>query len=131
MPFSYYIWQTSIWIIVVPIFIGFINIFNLDKRSKIIFYLVILAGSPQVLTVFFHHTKFLNQIYNVYSLIEFGLIYYFIGSQLQNKISKRIALTIVIFFGMLVVWSITSHGINDRFFNEWVAAANIFYLTWI
>jgi hypothetical protein len=108
-----------------------INFYKLDKHSKYIFYLVVLATIPQLLTAFFPHTSLLDLVYNIYTVIEFLLVYLFIGKKFENKVFEKISIGTVALFGILVLWFSIRFGMMARFFNEWVVTANIFYLTWI
>jgi len=126
-----YVWQLSVWIIILPLLVGAINFYKLDKQSRYVFYLVLLATIPQLLTAFISRTVLLDFIYNAYTPMEFLLVYLFIGRSLESSLFKNISMGTVVAFGILVFGFIFYFGMQAKFFNEWVAVANIFYLTWI
>lgn len=103
---------------------------KLDKESRIIFYLVILASVPQTLTDIIGNSL-LHFIYNVYTAIEFFLIYIFIGNKMQRRIFRNISTVIAVAFILLSLFIFIFYGWNHGFLNEWVCAANICYLSWI
>jgi hypothetical protein len=131
MNFSSLVMQLSIWSILLPLLAGISSYKRLDPESRILFYLVILATLPQLLTSFMAHSKELNFIYNIYTPAEFLLTYLFIGNRMQVRIFRNISLTIVGLFLFLSVFIIIRYGLNHRFLNEWVCAANTCYLGWV
>jgi len=131
MSLSYLILQLSIWSVVLPLVAGFLFFKSLDEPSRILFYVVILATIPQLLTVQMIHTKDLNVVYNAYTLIEFPLIYFLLGNKFQRKFFRYASKTIVILFFTLSALLIARFGLRDKFLNELVCAANTAYLAWI
>lgn len=131
MSLSQIILQLSIWSVLVPLVAGLFFYRYMDDPSRIIFYVVICATIPQLLTLQMLHMKGLNIIYNLYTLVEFVLIFLFVGIRLQTKALRRISYSMVALFVILSVWLVAFYGMYQKFLNELVCAANIAYLTWI
>ena len=131
MTLSEIILQLSIWSVLAPLVAGLFFFRYLDEPSRIIFYVVVVATIPQLLTIEMLHMKGLNIVYNAYTLVEFVLIFLFVGNKLQTSITRRIGYSLVALFFLLAVWLITRYGLYHKFLNELVCAANIAYLTWI
>jgi hypothetical protein len=120
----------SSWIILVPLVIGLCLYKRLDRDSRWIFYLVVLATVPQILTPFIPHTRFLGLVYNIYTPAEFALTYCFLGLKLQRKAFRMLSLIPVVCFAVISVWLVLLYGLENRFLNEWVCVANVSYLCW-
>lgn len=131
MSLANIILQLSIWSIVLPLVAGFFYFKQLDEPSRIVFMVVVLATIPQLLTIPMDQKKPLNVVYNVYTLLEFFLIYFFIGRDFQNRFSKRLSNILVCSFYVLAAWVIGKHGLYQKFLNELICAANVIYLIWI
>lgn len=131
MNLSNLIYEISIWSICVPLITGMVFYRRLDKPSCIIFYLIILALIPQLITEFKYCKPVLNLIYNAYTPIEFLLIYLFIGREFRRRLARNCALVIAGLFISLFFFLIIRYGMNKRFLNELVCGANIAYLCWI
>lgn len=128
---AYFILQLSIWSILLPLVAGFLFFKQLDESSRVIFIIVVLATIPQLLTVSMLHTKKLNVVYNVYTLLEFSLMYFFIGKEFQNRAFKIASYALIFLFYALALWVIHEYGLYEKFLNELICAANIIYLIWI
>jgi len=131
MQLSSITYQLSIWSVLVPLVTGLLLYKKLDPPSRIIFYLVLLAASPQIITEFMPSNPVRNVFYNVYTPAEFLLTYFFIGNKLQNRVLRNISFSLILLFIVLSVVLIGKYGLSGRFLNEWVCAANISYLCWI
>jgi hypothetical protein len=132
MAFSAFTYQMSIWSIIIPLMAGVFFYKKLDRDSKIIFYLVVLAASPQIITAFILSSSPVRNIfYNVYTPVEFVLTYLFVGKKIQNISFRNICRFVVVLFIILSVALVYRYGLSHRFLNEWVCAANISYLCWI
>lgn len=128
---SYYTLQLSIWSIIIPLIVGSIYFKKLNKQSKLIYYLVVLATFPQVLTAFIAKTPILNSIYNIYTPMEFALTYFFIGNKFKAFFFQKASQLIVVLFIFLSLIFFVYDGIEKKVTNELICAANIFYLCWI
>jgi hypothetical protein len=115
----------------VPLIIGLYYYKNLEMESRIILFLVILASLPQLLTDFMTNARLLNFIYNIYTPIEFLLTYFLIGNKMRGRIFRNISILVVIVFIALSVAICVRVGLNHRFLNEWVCAANTCYFCWV
>ncbi|HVZ96613.1 MAG TPA: hypothetical protein VG847_07045 [Chitinophagaceae bacterium] len=114
-----------------PLVAGLLFFKYLNKESRIIFLLVIIATVPQVLTAFIAQAVFLNTLYNIYTPVEFVMIYLLFGRQISYRLFKSIRMvSVVVFLGVSVPVVIIA-GIGNRFLNEWVCAANLCYVCWI
>jgi hypothetical protein len=131
MNFSEIILQLSIWSIIVPLVAGCFLFKKLDKPSLIMFAIVVLATIPQLLTVTMHHNKNLNIIYNLYTLLEFILMYLLFGRNLQTRIFRYLNVAAIIGFYTLAIVEIANYGMRAWFLNALVAASGIVYLVWI
>jgi hypothetical protein len=123
--------QISSWIILLPFLIGLPLYRKLDRDSRWVFGLVSLALIPQILTPFWNHTAFLGLVYNIYTPVEFILTFGFLGLKLQRRSFRVLSWIPVGGFLLISVWLIYRFGVQDRFLNEWVCAANISYLCWV
>jgi len=93
--------------------------------------LVFLAALPQILTAFIPQKALLNCIYNIYTIIEFILVYFFIGNKASTLFFKKISRLTVMFFVLFLFVLIINEGLTNRFLNELVCVANIIYVSWI
>jgi hypothetical protein len=131
MPWSDIILQLSIWSVVLPLVAGFLFFKQLDEPSRIVFYVVVLATLPQLLTASLHHSKNLNIVYNIYTPLEFIFIYFLLGNKYTKPIFRYISLCLVAVFFILLTVMIAWFGLYWKFLNELVCAANTIYLIWI
>ena len=92
----------SIWIILLPAITGLILFKRLDKDSKIIFVVVLLACIPQVLKFFMDGTELLNIVYNVYTPLEF-IVYWILFRQKIISPSRKTILD-----GMAAIFVVVS-----------------------
>lgn len=121
----------SIWSIIIPLLTGSLLYKKLDKESRIIFYIVVAAAVPQIITAFIQPSLVRNFLYNVYTPVEFVLTYILICNKLRGLLFRNICMSIIILFVVLSSTLIFTYGLSQRFLNEWVCAANISYLCWI
>lgn len=131
MSLSNIILYTSILIVALPLVAGLWYYRQLDKPSHIIFLLVVVAAIPQLLTLSLINTKDMNLVYNIYTLFEFSILYFFIGCNFQRQAFRKISFfTIIVFLGS-AVWLIFRYGLYQKWLNELVCVANIAYLVWV
>lgn len=131
MNWSYIILQLSIWIILVPLVAGLLFFRHLDEPSRIVFYVVVLAAVPQLLTASLDQTKGLNIVYNIYTPIEFIFLYFLLGNNYSKKAFAYTSTALLIAFFALAAALTVKEGLYDKFLNELVCAANTVYLIWI
>lgn len=127
----YYTLQLSIWSVIIPLLLGFAFFKKLDKKSKTIFFLVLVATIPQVLTAFIVQSEFLNSLYNIYTPVEFTIVYSFVAKSLSISLFKKIRTIMLIVFACFSFFIIGKYGLQKRFLNEWVCIANVCYIGWI
>ena len=77
--------DVSIWIILLPLFIGLSIYQRLNNESKLIFCIVVLGAIPQVLRPFLNGSLILTVLYNLYTPAEF-FVYFFV---FVNKIHSK------------------------------------------
>lgn len=122
----------SIWIIILPAFAGLINYRRLDRDSRWIFLLVLIATPPQLMSYFINsHDPTLNLAYNIYSVIEFGILALVFERKFHGWMNTwlfRRAVS-VYFAGTLVFFVIK--GVSGDFINELVCLNNGLYMIWI
>ena len=128
---SYFTLQLSIWSVVIPFLAGLLWFKQLSTASKTVFWLVIAAIVPQVLTEFMHQGNFLNTLYNIYTPVEFVIIYRLFYKPAYIPLFKRIRLVSVMLFLVFAIMIVSWYGINHRFLNELVCVANLCYVAWI
>lgn len=122
----------SIWIIVLPFVAGFINYRGLNKDSKWIFFLVIAALLPQLLSFPINRqTSLLNSTYNIYTLIEFGILYLLFKDKYQQPVHRFfLKMTLFIYFIISIIL-LAKSGFPARFLNDLVCVNNVLYMIWI
>jgi len=121
----------SIWIILLPAFTGLIVFRRLDKDSRIIFVVVLLACIPQVLKSFMDGTSLLTAAYNIYTPLEFIVYWILFRQKIISTHRKTILDAMAIVFAIVSVYLIYRYNIRSRFINEWVVLNNIFQVSWI
>ncbi|MET0637740.1 MAG: hypothetical protein ABWZ25_17050 [Chitinophagaceae bacterium] len=123
--------QLSIWIVLLPLVTGFLFFKRLDEPSRIVFYIVVFATVPQLLTVSMIKSKELNIVYNVYTLGEFLFTYFLLGHSFANKWFNYISRSLVVAYSTFAGILISYNGLYHKFLNELVCAASTVYLIWI
>jgi hypothetical protein len=133
MSFNNVLHLISIWIVILPLAAGLINYKGLNNDSKWIFYMTVAAVPPQILTYFVHltETKWLNVSYNLYTPIEFALLYGLFRRKYEVAINRLLQrLTAVVYAG-ISLYFIFVYGITDHFLERWVCVNNLIYIFWI
>lgn len=121
----------SIWVILLPLLIGFIFYKRLNIDSKLILLIVIIGTVPQVLRLIINNSSLLNILYNLYTPAEFTVYWLLFRKKfLFPGRRKYINLTALLFILLSIIF-LYSWGIQERFLNEWVIVNNIFQLSWI
>ena len=120
--------KVSIWIILLPLMIGFLALNKLDKDSKLILLIVLLGTVPQVLNPFYKNTASLNFIYNLYTLFEFFIYWYLYYINIQGNNFKRIASAILISFIAISFYLVLKNNMFNSFITVWVIVSNSFQL---
>lgn len=121
----------SIWIILMPAITGAILFQRLDKDSKIIFVVVLLACIPQVLKPFMDGTELLTIVYNVYTPLEFIVYWVLFRQKIISPSRKTILDGMAAIFAVVSAYLIYRYNIRTRFINEWVVWNNIFQVSWV
>jgi len=122
----------SIWIIVLPFVAGFINYKGLNRDSRWIFFLVLAALVPQILTFIINkQTSLLNISYNVYTLIEFGILYLIFKDKYQQSANNFILHMTLFIYGIISMILLIRNGFAAKFLNNLVCINNVIYMIWI
>lgn len=129
----------SIWIIVLPFIAGIICYKKLTKFSKIIFAVVCVGMFPQLLsslsfskllyTVFVY--KLLNLSYNLYTVIECVILFYFFYIQLHSKNIKRLAKFLLVSELLIVFFLFLKQNILNAYISNASSIVGVFYVIWI
>lgn len=128
---AHYVMESSIWSVAVPFIIGILLFRYLTVESKIVFLLVVAAVVPQVLTDFMIQDHFLNSLYNIYTPVEFAIIYMLFSGIGYISFFRKIRFMTIIVFVVLSIVIMLVYGLQNRFLNEWVCIANLCYVAWI
>jgi len=124
--------QLSIWIIIIPLLVGIMNSKGLNKDSKWILYLVSIALIPQALTALLvHENTLLNLSYNLYTPIEFGVLYIIFYSKHRIKANRHAMKITTMIFLASYSYFLIEYGLEKRFLNELVCISHILYMLWI
>jgi hypothetical protein len=124
--------SVSIWIIVLPVLAGFINYKGLNKDSRWIFLLVLIAAVPQLLTFAINeHTALLNISYNLYKLVEMAVFYFLFANKFLLKSSRVVLQCSILLYLCFVVYYLFSQGFAASFLNILVCINNCIYVLWI
>ncbi|RYY17297.1 MAG: hypothetical protein EOO04_25625 [Chitinophagaceae bacterium] len=122
----------SIWVIVLPFLAGVINYRNLNRDSKWMFYLVVAGLAPQILTSIINRsTPALNISYNLYTPVEFVLMYAIFFNKYSNGINRKIVRVSAFCYWPIAVFLFWQKGITTVFVNELVCINSVFYMIWI
>lgn len=121
----------SIWIILLPAITGVILFKRLDRDSRIIFIVVLLACIPQVLKSFLDGTRVLTVVYNIYTPIEFTVYWILFRQKITSQTRKKILDVMACIFLVASAYIIYQNNIFERFLNEWVVLNNIFQVSWV
>jgi len=123
----------SIWIVVLPLAAGLINYKGLNSDSKWIFYITVAAVPPQILTYFVHfnETKWLNICYNVYTPVEFALLYGLFRKKFELPVNQFLGRLFAVVYVGVSVYFIAAFGISAHFLEWWVCINNLIYIFWI
>jgi hypothetical protein len=128
---EYLIGQVSIWIVLIPFLLGCFYIFKLSKDSQLIWSITFFASIPQLMRAFIEDSDSLNIAYNLYTPIEFVLLYMLFKAHIYFTINKKVfdvlALTYILISPVLIFF----YGFVSRFNNQWVCLNNIVYVTWL
>lgn len=126
------LYQISIWIVVIPAIAGFINYKGLNRDSRWIFFLVLIAVIPQIFTFFLPaDSAILHTSYNLYTIIEFAFLFFiFKHKYLQNSHKIIVKASMLIYIITASVF-IVKEGIDLAFLNTLVCVNNVIYMSWI
>jgi hypothetical protein len=121
--------KLSAWIIILPLLVGLYRIRRLSKESICIVLVVIAGTLPQMLKAFSLGFVELNLSYNIYTCLEFLLLYVFF----KNKVSsfKRLFLMASILYIISAGVLILIQGIVRQFLSSLVCINSLIYLFWV
>jgi len=133
MSFNNILHLISIWIVVLPFVVGLINYKGLNGDSKWIFYITIAAVPPQILTyiVHFKETKWLNILYNLYTPVEFALLYGLFRKKYETSLSRMLLKMSGALYAGISIYCVSAYGITSQFLQWWVCVNNLIYIFWI
>lgn len=122
----------SIWIVVVPFLLGILNMKHLNRDARWIFMLVSVSLVPQLATAILQndHPAF-NLIYNVYTPMEFFILYHIFSSKFQGRSRKRIVRGSSLFYVLTCLIAFGYYSLWRRFVGELVVVNNLIYMLWI
>lgn len=122
----------SIWIIVLPVLAGFINYKGLNKDSRWIFLLVLIAAVPQLLTfVIDEHNTLLNISYNLYTLVEMIVFYFLFINKFSQQGNKWVVYSSAVLYLFVALYFFIKEGFAAKFLNTLVCINNSIYMLWI
>lgn len=122
----------SIWIILLPLLTGSWFIKKMSRDSFIIFVLVIIATPPQLITAFFElRSNTLNLFYNVYTPIEFILLFFLFKPKFYSSVNKKIFIATGVLYVIISVLFLLLFNLSKVFVNEWACVNNLLYIVWI
>ena len=133
MSFREIIHLISIWIVVLPLVAGLINYKGLNGDSKWIFYMTVAAVPPQILTYIVHlnETALLNISYNLYTPIEFILMYGLFRAKYEVPLNRKLQAISAVVYAGISVYFIAAFGVRDRFLERWECVNSLIYIIWI
>jgi hypothetical protein len=131
MSFQNILSQISIWSVTIPLVIGLIWIHKLNKDSKLVFGIVVLATIPQLIKGIIPDSKLLIPAYNLYTVCEFLLYFILFSDKFSTKRYKKIHLGTLVIFSILSLFFIFNYDFINKFISDWVCVGNLFYATWI
>ena len=122
----------SIWIIVIPFLIGFMNYKGLNRDARWIFFLVVIALVPQLMTAFMKNdTPPFNVAYNLYTPIEFAVLYAVFITKFAFFGSRRVIQFSAILYSVVLCYFFIRFGISAIFLGGLVCVNNVIYMLWI
>ena len=122
--------KISIWIILLPVLAGTMNFKGMGKDSRWIFLLVLLAITPQVLTVFDKEDDLLHISYNLYMPLEFFILYKIFSSKYRSKVARYIVGLSFCVSVAFYLFSAISFGLKASFLNGAACVGNSTYILW-
>lgn len=122
----------SSWSIILPLIIGCLLIRYLSKDSWFILG-VVFAGSISQITNFFYpeKEKFLNLIYNIYTPVEFFLIYFLLKLKWHHKGREKVFNGLCLFYIAISAFFISTFDLSKDFISSWAWSNNLIYIIWI
>ena len=120
----------SIWSITIPLVTGIVGFLRLAADSRLIFAMVVFATIPQLLRFFYAHAVSVNLIYNLYTVVEFFIVFLLIKSKWENALSRRTFFLAATVYVLLSAFLILKIGLVNRFLNEWVVVNNLVFVYW-
>lgn len=121
----------SIWIIFLPLLIGAVFYLRLGRDSRWIFYTVLAATIPQVITAFQVDRGFRNVLYNVYTPLEFIFLFILFLTKFENIFRRKLYLYTMPVYLVLCTFYFLRFSISFKFINELVCVNNLIYVFWL
>lgn len=122
----------SIWVVILPFLAGIVNFKGLNRDSRWIWFLVLVAIPPQLLTSFLaKNDPRLNVSYNLYTPIEFAILYAVFLSKFSVTVNRLLVHLSAGLFYALCVLMLFRFGFKKEFLNLLVCACNVIYMFWV
>jgi hypothetical protein len=98
-------------------------------NSRLICLLVVAGAVTQILGHYASAHLFL--LYNVYTPIEYSIVFFFFKTNYSSKRGKKIFYFLAIAGFAMALYFLIFVGVKGRFISEWVCFNNIIYTAWI
>ena len=101
--------------------------------SKWVFYTVLCAFPPQIMTYFFSfkETEWLNLSYNLYTPLEFLFLFRLFFNKFENPVNQIIHKVSGLVYLLVSFFFVLRFGMLARFLEYWVCVNNMLYIIWI
>jgi hypothetical protein len=103
---------------------------KLQASSRLIFLLVVAGAFTQIIGNY-SKPNVLSLLYNIYTPIEYSIIFFFIKTSSFSKRRKKMFYFLAIAGFIMALYFLLFVGIKHRFLSEWVCFNNIIYTAWI
>lgn len=119
---------SSVWIIVLPLIIGLWCIKKLHSNSIIVFILVVVAAVPQLLPPSTFYTPLFFISYNIYTLLEFVLLFLLFHKNFTSKPIKNTSTVTAVVYIFFAAYYVTFFSFSKEFINQLACINNLFYV---
>ncbi len=120
----------SIWIILLPLFLGLGGYGKLNRESRIIFF-VVLIGTIQVMKPFIDNSCTYNVLSNLYTPAEFILYFFMFLSKTSSSFNRKFLYGSLLFFSVISIVFVYKQGLCKEFLNVWVIINNTIQICWV
>ncbi len=120
----------SIWIILLPLFLGLVGYGKLNRESRIIFF-VVFIGTIQVMKPFINNSYTLTVLYNLYTPAEFILYFFMFLGKTSSAFNRKFLYASLIFFSIISIVFVYKQGLSKEFLKDWVIINNTIQICWV